>query len=154
MKMLQEIACQRTLPRSLKRKLSVSRLGKEQMLCWIVGKKGTIPLFPYEKGQGKTFHYVHYCTKCHILQWNFCWGSYFPRIAGMKSCLCTNDLVPGDPKSTSVSHNLLLWCKQRDHLVGTCIPAGMIRWCYDRSSHHFSDVSLSFGMRWFGSMYY
>lgn len=66
MKMLQEIACQRTLPRSLKRKLSVSRFGKEQIFCWIVGKKGTIPLFLYEKGQGKTFHYVHYCTKCRI----------------------------------------------------------------------------------------
>lgn len=100
MKLLQETVCQCTLPRALKRKLGVSRFGEEQMSCWIDSKKAAIPLIPCERVQGRTLHYVHYCTECCILQRNSCRGSYFPRIAGMESCLWMNDLVLGHPTST------------------------------------------------------
>lgn len=64
MKLLQEIACQRTLPSTLKRKLGVSRFGEEQLLCWIVSKKATVPPFHMRRGQGKTLHYY---TKFYLL---------------------------------------------------------------------------------------
>lgn len=113
MKLLQEIACQRTLSKALKRKLGVSRLGEEQMSCWLVSKKVTIPLFPYERRQGKTSHYVCYCTKCCIFWRNSCWDSCFPRIAGVESCLCMSvvylEITLAQISPTGVSRRTTSW---------------------------------------------
>lgn len=141
MKLLQEIACQRTLSKALKRKLGVSRLGEEQMSCWLVSKKTAIPLFICERGQGKTSHYVCYCTKCCTFHRNSCWDSWFPRIAGVKSCLCMTVVYLEIPTSTDLSHNLSLSSKQRDHLMGTQILTKIIVQCCNKNDHPFSDVS-------------